>query len=144
MGLRRMLYKSMNSVIQAGYSGRSQKCEVKMTDNQKIKEHMTLVRLYQDGFVKGNSDEFEIDTTVGRLLIAYDDKAESFAAVLKRLMDGLSKTGYEVVLKADPKSGSPSAVGLSYGDHTDDGLVGQKGIKSLMDEKVYIARKVTR
>ena len=144
MGLHRKLYKSMNSVVQGGYSERSQKREVKMTSSQKMKEHMTLVRLYQDGFVKGDSDEFEIDANVGRLVAVYDDKAESFAAVLMRLMDGLRKMGYEVVLKGDPKSGLPSFVGLSYGEYTDDELVGQKGVRALMDEKIYIARKVTR
>lgn len=118
-------------------------------DSQEMKEHMALVRLYKDGFVKGGPDNFEIELDAGHVAEKYGASAKLFFGTLARLLDGLKKSGFSVQPKTF-KSKFKMKIGLPYGGYEDGPLADvmsfdftdmlEKGIRS--KPTIYICEKV--
>ena len=123
--------------------------EVYVLDSQEMKEHMALVRLYKDGFVKGGPDEFEIELDAGHVAEKYGASAKLFFGTLVRLLDGLKKSGFSVQTKTY-KSKFKMKIGLPYVSYEDGPLADamsydvedllEKGIRN--KPTIYICEKV--
>jgi len=83
-------------------------------DSQGMKEHMALVQLYKDGFVKGGPDKFEIKLDESCMTEQYGANAKLFYTALTRLLDGLKKSGFSVQEKPFKSKAPKLAVGLPY------------------------------
>lgn len=118
-------------------------------DSQGMKEHMALIRLYQDGFVKGGPDEFEVRLDIARLAELYGDGIKLFSGVLNKLLDGLEKSGYEVTKKGY-YTRLKLEMGLPYAGYQGDDLIksfktGEEVRKVLgRSSGIYIVKKVKK
>lgn len=120
-----------------------------MKESQTLKEHMALVQLYKDGFVKGGPDNFEIELDAGHVAEKYGASAKLFFDTLARLLDGLKKSGFSVQTKTF-KSKFKMKIGLPYAGYENGPLADvmsydftdaiEKGVKS--KPTIYICEKV--
>lgn len=114
-----------------------------------MKEHLALVQLCKDGFVKGGSDKFEIILDAPRVAETYGGNAKLFYKVLTGLLDGLRKSGFSVHTKSF-RSKVGLKVGLPYAGYEDGLLMDIMSfqIEDVLDKSVeqkatvYICEKI--